>query len=660
MASRAALADPAPPAPSLDPAAVAAVVAAVTGARGAVQAAWSQIKARDAEMFVRGETFDDPAAFLAAAITEADRRGLLIAFLRVLAANRLTDPVAFPLAVDALLGRDALALLDTAAETSATAAASLLAMTEGDQTAFESLAEANDGIVTLADRAPALVDAARDQARLGERLGQLCRVAVDGVHRGTGVLVRPTLVATAFHVIAPIADAADGLKRLTLVFGDSSVATGPEQVGTLHPDWLVHRSELTAAEATATAAFNLYDVAGVAADPGHWDLALIRLARPPATAITGASLAAAMPRGARFSIQLLHHPAEGGMGLAARSRKSTGFGTGFLVDRTAAAPAPPLRLLHDCQTFPGSSGAPCFDSDWNVVALHQAGMARGATMVGRAVPVERWLPMLEQIPVEDEVARLPVVPSVDGAPAQPVIGRRDAQRRIWRALADDAPATDRLFVVNGRPGRGKTFTARLADAIVKPRGHIIKLVDFMNATWSDAGGSPAEAITARLVGALGLAGDGRDLVSALDGVEPPLWLVLDDIAASGLASAVGVVDLVEALIAALDGPLPRLRLILTGWTRFLPGRHAPAENLDAEPTAADILDYALLRFAPGGFRLDAGMRTRCLAAIEARRAPAGAAWAEADERAYERLLGSVAPVFTAIEGAVTLDLLAGR
>jgi V8-like Glu-specific endopeptidase len=39
--------------------------------------------------------------------------------------------------------------------------------------------------------------------------------------------------------------------------------------------------------------------------------------------------------------------------------------------------APAKRIVHDVSTEPGSSGSPCFDSDWDLVALHHRGKDTG-------------------------------------------------------------------------------------------------------------------------------------------------------------------------------------------------------------------------------------------------------------------------------------------
>lgn len=53
----------------------------------------------------------------------------------------------------------------------------------------------------------------------------------------------------------------------------------------------------------------------------------------------------------------------------------------------------PPRIVHNVSTLPGSSGSPCFTSDWRLVALHNAGSAGG----NEAIPFSAIIPKLRPV-----------------------------------------------------------------------------------------------------------------------------------------------------------------------------------------------------------------------------------------------------------------------
>lgn len=159
------------------------------------------------------------------------------------------------------------------------------------------------------------------------RAGSICRVEVGDTPLGTGFLIAPGLVLTAGHVIA----AGDEL---------------PVRL----------RFRCTTAAAGVVSAVRGKPVRPV---PGL-DLAVLRLAGPAAAEAIPLDLREApLPRPGD-SLAILQHPDGGPMGLA------------ITANGVAQVDTARHRIRYATTTRGGSSGAPCFDEQWRVVALHRA------------------------------------------------------------------------------------------------------------------------------------------------------------------------------------------------------------------------------------------------------------------------------------------------
>jgi hypothetical protein len=443
----------------------------------------------------------------------------------------------------------------------------------------------------------------------------VCRIEVAGSHAGTGVLVRPRLVATAAHVVwdlvVPQPDgtvhAREGsLRQLAVVFGDVEdylpASTETKRNGgvaaELHPDWLAWGSQPTPNE-LSRATFEVRDIAGITEPDGPWDLVLIRLAAPrPQSA--PATLTAA-PHAQPFQIHVLHHPA-----------RPSGYAEPLLwsigsLDEQLGTPA--VRALHNANTLGGSSGAPVFDREWRIVALHQGGArdlqrhtdaaALGTTARNRAVPVGCWSAKLDEIErLTDEVPYLRF----------PVIGRRVTQQRIWRAMRPAAAPAERLLIVRGEPGTGLRFTKRLVRKLVLPHSNAVATaLDVTNALQDDA-----DEFAHRLVAALSskLAPAGplgtsttqnhvRTTVAPSLGAKleelaggRPIWLVLEGCDTTVGTEQSGLNNLLLTLVLHL-AEYTSLRLVLVGWQQTPPEEFVTSVEDLVPPGPEDIVRACL-------------------------------------------------------------------
>ena len=478
---------------------------------------------------------------------------------------------------------------------------------------------------------------------------QVCRIDVEGQQTGTGVQVSPTLVATAAHVVGELVDrdpggsfqlrgdgslqaASGSLGKLTLTFGDAmdyleddepNPQRRPGEVASLHPEWLAWGSPPADNEGAETL-FDATDIAGINSTAGPWDLALIRLAAPRRIARPSRLLDGDPPTKS-FQIHILHHP-HGGTDRGEPLLWSIGT-----LDRELGTP--PVRCLHDASTLRGSSGAPVYDALWRVVALHQGGervLHSAADAVGlspdsrnRAVPIRRWRDRLEAIErsLSDDVPYLTMLTnSPDLTPRPyPVIGRRETQRRVWRAMQPDAAAARRLLIIRGAPGTGLRFTKRLVRELVTAHGGVVgtlSMANALNETATSFAERAAGALSAQLPPAnhpplttVPLTSEPRiirdDLAPHLGEQLEQLahgqaaWLVLEGFGETGAEVPAAVKDLIVDLIDRLDKH-PSLRLVLVGWVETPAGYEESVEELLA-PTAEDIAGYfAAPGTIPGG------------------------------------------------------------
>lgn len=209
---------------------------------------------------------------------------------------------------------------------------------------------------------------------------------------GTGFLVGPAAVMTNYHVVGKFIEGQADPADLTFTFdftflGAAGVVIGPDSA-----DWLIDHSPLDDSDLIPLPA-----PVDVAAD--RLDYAVVRLAgRPGEAPVGGQKVTAASdrPRGwltiptrpynfaLRKALILFHH-AEG-----APLRLS--IDTDSFVDANEAR----TRIFHRSSTAGGSSGSPCFDMAWNLVALHQGYTRLGEQRTNRAAPLTAIRRLLEQ------------------------------------------------------------------------------------------------------------------------------------------------------------------------------------------------------------------------------------------------------------------------
>jgi len=201
----------------------------------------------------------------------------------------------------------------------------------------------------------------RDQMARAESC--VCRVLVDGNPAGSGVLAGPGVVITNYHVV----EHANGLP-IQVEFGYRSDADGKTQSG--------QRCAATGAplfERPYSAVDRQYPKTSVPA-PDELDVAVLAVAGEPERALIdgrprGTIAPVATPRLSPGElVTIIQHPLGGPLQ--------------FAYDRVLEINANRTRVTYKVQTQNGSSGSPCFDADWNLIAIHHSGDPRTGSQLG--------------------------------------------------------------------------------------------------------------------------------------------------------------------------------------------------------------------------------------------------------------------------------------
>lgn len=576
--------------PLMQAADLANLAAQISGDWSSVAAVWEEFRAHHGH-YLRAEQVANKSEFLQQALWAAHGKGQMGLLLQRLQEAGLTT-----------------ASIDAAARTAGTGGFQFQSYVNGEWVPQDALVSGR---------------------RYLQACDHVCRISIDGKHMGTGVLIRPTVVATAAHVVKSLVGgdekalgASVGRIQVSFFHADDLINEDEEVpakpvVAPLHEDWLGYFSPPAPGEGTR--GYDIRSVAGIAPDHGPWDLALIRLAAPPRVGLRGHRLHTSAIPPVTFGMHVLHHPATS-VGKPISMLWSIGT-----MSHALGAPDT-LRWLHNANTDHGSSGAPCFDDEWRIVALHQAGADKVHALgqSNRAVPIFRWAQQIDSLAAANDVTPYLDYALDENRQRVPVFGRRDLQQRAWRAMTASQPleARQRIFVVLGEPGTGKSFTSAILRELTIRAGCPFASLDVRNSA-SDQ--SPKFA--AMVLGAFGDAVGGavpvpslttelRDvrnevvprLIESLELLarERPLWLVLDGLEICDTSPQGGPAQVIDALIHALDRA-PHLHLALVGWKGAVLTEHA--EDLPKSPGIRDILDHLILTVAPAGFQLPAEHRT---------------------------------------------------
>ncbi|MBP9803949.1 MAG: trypsin-like peptidase domain-containing protein [Candidatus Accumulibacter sp.] len=430
--------------------------------------------------------------------------------------------------------------------------------------------------------------------------GQVCLLEIDGNPAGTGLLVGTDQVLTAYHVISKLlsdgAMAPGSAMRLRCRF-DFAIQENPDGSHTalsgsyfeVSPQWLgphsaQHPKELEHLPPPGDVPIDTLDYALITLDekvgetlnadalPRGWT----PLCRPPKSL-------------RRFAwIRVIQHP----QGVALKGAE--GRVTEILPNGA--------RLRYYVSTSQASSGSPCWNFDFNLVAIHNlGGLATPTGLENQGIPIAPIIDHIQKnfpgyIVQAAAAGALPVVPTAAVAVAAekpvwwvgagyPVLNRVDFQHALQEMLPQGAA---QVLLVRGSRYSGRSFSLKIAQQLLGPLGHTI--VTLSAISLNDA--SP-ELFVAEIQSMLGLPevplpvgadlstrtslaqrhlltaflGDLRKICQSDSEKDRLLWIFID-----GLDQAVLQKETYELLAALAQrvAEVPALRLALIGYEQELP------------------------------------------------------------------------------------------
>lgn len=349
------------------------------------------------------------------------------------------------------------------------------------------------------------------------------KIYVRGVFSGTGILIKPNLLLTAWHVIRSLFHpAANGDYERNLISpGDLEVEfddflsllergqslrpvktlrvqaySGINNTSDEREKWCVDFSPCHPDELRDETPNPLEGLAG------FWDYAIIRLEKAPGLERRWAVFDARsmVPREAD-SIVIFQHPA--GQPLKVSS--------GQIANISPPNPGviPTMRFLHRANTGGGSSGGPCFDKSFSLFGLHQGEWTNVETGVksNRGIPIKKIF--------ENLVTKDIILPDLDASETfiwklsssqgnASVIGCDDFQELIWQSVLK---GNAKIITISSRDGIiGKSFRIELLKAMLPEGGHLkihlsaeviakLSALDLASKICRDAGATVPEFMT---------------------------------------------------------------------------------------------------------------------------------------------------------------------
>jgi len=231
-----------------------------------------------------------------------------------------------------------------------------------------------------------MIDPEKFRSQMVSLEAKVCRIEIpEGRGEGTGFLIGSHAVITNYHVIKLLKANAVDPKAVVLRFGYKRTSDGitlyPGTTYHLEDDWEIDTSPPNDAE----------DVGQDAQPtPDELDYAVLRVAGNPGAEPVGSGdgLAQSPPRGfipepqvkPTFSpdapLFILQHPNAEPLQWA--------IDTSAIIGEVHDG----LRVRYRTNTQPGSSGSPCFNADFDLVALHHLGdPARGPAQFNQGIPI---------------------------------------------------------------------------------------------------------------------------------------------------------------------------------------------------------------------------------------------------------------------------------
>lgn len=285
-----------------------------------------------------------------------------------------------------------------------------------------------------------LIDIGLWRERLTAIEARVCRVELGGGRiMGTGFLVGPDTILTCYHVVADAIGDASTAETIRVRFDYRVLTSGVTEgvVFRLHPgEWLADASAYSPGEGDG--------------DPlpttDELDYALLRLERPVGLNPMDAANGGGPPRG---WLQVPEGPSNlvPGMPLSI-AQYARGGPLKIAMDSNAVIGLNEngTRVRYRATTEPGSAGAPCFDAEWELVAMHQGHSGPNPDPTyKKGIPIAAIRDRLKRMGKEDALGGAPPGPAPDervgsASPPTPgpVVDPEDPQRARWGGAAEES------------------------------------------------------------------------------------------------------------------------------------------------------------------------------------------------------------------------------
>lgn len=233
-----------------------------------------------------------------------------------------------------------------------------------------------------------LLDIAEWRSRLSEIEFQVCRLEINSQPVGTGFLIGPNLLMTCYHVVETLLHGEDSPRDLFARFdfkiSRRQVLASAGRIFSLESDWLYDFSPYNPAE--------VQDPDHALPSPEELDYAILRLARSPGSQPVSEQSVEDRPRGwvdltdraypfpPDSPLFIVQHPEGAPLKLAMDTRAIIGFN------------ANQTRVRYRTNTDRGASGSPCFNNQWQLVALHHSGIVE----FNEGIPTQLIAALLKQ------------------------------------------------------------------------------------------------------------------------------------------------------------------------------------------------------------------------------------------------------------------------
>lgn len=268
-----------------------------------------------------------------------------------------------------------------------------------------------------------------------------CRIEVDKRFQGSGCLVGPGLVLTAWHVVRRD--------------GPGVVENPPPQVTVVLADGTAHEAAIPPSFESPCGAGEWKSIApSQDADVLNChDVALLTLRRPAARHLGFVRMPpTAPPAKSRMKLYLLDFPAGVDEGL--------GDGTTWKIRGVS------VRLRHDVKTAGGSSGGACFNDRFEFFGLHQGKAGKGK--YGRFVPAYLFLDAVAGL-IQNDISPTQLW-HLDGQSDRLVIGRDLFVRSVAEASKDTTRVRGIRVKRTDDDATGLGFSYRILDELLLRQG----------------------------------------------------------------------------------------------------------------------------------------------------------------------------------------------